>query len=361
MRHGTIDEAPAHPRQAAFGAPGAARPRAQRRAEKGSREVRGSGGGVVFREMAVFTGNAHRSFAEAVCRHLEMPLGACEVFEFSNENIFVRFLQNIRERDVFLIQPIASPVNTRLMELLIMIDAAKRASAGRITAVVPYFAYGRSDKKDQPHVPISARMIANFIEVAGADRLLTMDLHARPDPGLLQHPRGRAARAAAARRVLSFPQPRQPRRRRHRCRRSEGRAQRRRAAGRWPGDRRQAALRQRRARRGADADRRRRERRRGDHRRRDPDRRHGGERPRAAAAAPGALDLCRLRAPALRGGGLRAAGHAGDLGDRVHGHAADRRWGVQSGADEGALGRAAVRRRDASHPHRGLDSATCSA
>ena len=150
--------------------------------------MRGSGGGVVFREMAVFTGNAHRSFAEAVCRHLEMPLGECEVFEFSNENIFVRFLQNIRERDVFLIQPIAAPVNTRLMELLIMIDAAKRASAGRITAVIPYFAYGRSDKKDQPHVPISARLIANFIEVAGADRLLTMDLHAGQIQGFFNIP-----------------------------------------------------------------------------------------------------------------------------------------------------------------------------
>ena len=138
--------------------------------------------------MAVFTGNAHRSLAEAVCRHLEMPLGGCEVFEFSNENIFVRFLENIRERDVFLVQPIAPPVNTRLMELLIMIDAAKRASAGRITAVIPYFAYGRSDKKDQPHVPISARLIANFIEVAGADRLLTMDLHAGQIQGFFNVP-----------------------------------------------------------------------------------------------------------------------------------------------------------------------------
>ena len=138
--------------------------------------------------MAVFTGNAHRSLAEAICRHLEMPLGECEVFEFSNENIFVRFLENIRERDVFLVQPIASPVNTRLMELLIMIDAAKRASAGRITAVIPYFAYGRSDKKDQPHVPISARLIANFIEVAGADRLLTMDLHAGQIQGFFNVP-----------------------------------------------------------------------------------------------------------------------------------------------------------------------------
>ena len=139
-------------------------------------------------EMAVFTGNGNRPFAEAVCKHLEMPLGQCEVFEFSNENIFVRFLDNIRERDVFLIQPIVSPVSTRLMELLIMIDAAQRASAGRITAVMPYYAYGRSDKKDQPRVPITARLIANFLEVAGADRVLTVDLHAGQIQGFFNIP-----------------------------------------------------------------------------------------------------------------------------------------------------------------------------
>ena len=138
--------------------------------------------------MAVFTGNSHRGFADAVVRHLEMPLGECEVFEFSNENIFVRFLDNIRERDVFLIQPIVRPVNTRLMELLVMIDAAKRASAGRITAVIPYFAYGRSDKKDQPRVPITARLVANFIETAGADRVLTADLHAGQIQGFFNIP-----------------------------------------------------------------------------------------------------------------------------------------------------------------------------
>jgi ribose-phosphate pyrophosphokinase len=117
-----------------------------------------------------------------------MPLGDCEVTEFSNEEVFVRFLDNIRERDVFLIQPIVSPVNTRLMELLVMIDAAKRASAGRITAVVPYYAYGRSDKKDQPRVPITARMVANFIETAGADRVLTLDLHAGQIQGFFNVP-----------------------------------------------------------------------------------------------------------------------------------------------------------------------------
>ncbi|MFA7248693.1 MAG: ribose-phosphate pyrophosphokinase [Dehalococcoidia bacterium] len=142
----------------------------------------------VFQEMAVFTGNAHRDLAEAVCRHLEMPLGDCEVFEFSNEEVFVRYLDNIRERDVFIIQPIVSPVNTRLMELLIMIDAAKRASAGRITAVVPYYAYGRSDKKDQPRVPVTARLVANFIEVAGADRVLTLDMHAGQIQGFFNIP-----------------------------------------------------------------------------------------------------------------------------------------------------------------------------
>ena len=142
----------------------------------------------MVQEMAVFTGNAHPAFAEAICKHLEMPLGDCEVFEFSNENIFVRFLQNMRERDVFLVQPLVTPVNTRIMELLIMIDAAKRASAGRITAVIPYFAYGRSDKKDQPHVSITARLLANFIEVAGADRVLTVDLHAGQIQGFFNVP-----------------------------------------------------------------------------------------------------------------------------------------------------------------------------
>jgi ribose-phosphate pyrophosphokinase len=106
-----------------------------------------------------------------------MPLGQAEVFAFSNENIFVKILDNVREKDIFVIQPTCRPVNQSIMELLIMIDAFKRASAGRITAVVPYYAYGRSDKKDQPRVPITARLVADMITVAGADRVLTMDLH----------------------------------------------------------------------------------------------------------------------------------------------------------------------------------------
>jgi ribose-phosphate pyrophosphokinase len=128
-------------------------------------------------ELGVYTGNANPDFARKICRYLGVELGRAEVFEFANENIFVRILDNVRERDVFLVQPTCSPVNKSIMELLIMIDAFKRASAGRITAVVPFFAYGRSDKKDQPRVPITARLVADMITTAGADRVLTMDLH----------------------------------------------------------------------------------------------------------------------------------------------------------------------------------------
>jgi ribose-phosphate pyrophosphokinase len=128
-------------------------------------------------EMKVFSGNAHPALAQAIADYLGIPLGKCEVIQFSNENTFVRILENVRERDTFVVQPISSPVNSNLMELLIMIDALKRASAGRITAVIPYYAYGRSDKKDQPRVPITARLVADLLTVAGANRVLTVDLH----------------------------------------------------------------------------------------------------------------------------------------------------------------------------------------
>ena len=128
-------------------------------------------------EFSIYAGNANRPLAERICRYLQTELGNVEVFQFANENIFVRILQNVREQDVFLVQPTSRPVNQSIMELLIMIDAFKRASAGRITAVIPYYAYGRSDKKDQPRVPITARLIADMLTVAGADRVLTMDLH----------------------------------------------------------------------------------------------------------------------------------------------------------------------------------------
>ena len=125
----------------------------------------------------IYHGNANPELARKIAHWLGSEPGRAEVFEFANENIFVRILDNVREKDVFLVQPTSRPVNQSIMELLIMIDAFKRASAGRITAVVPYYAYGRSDKKDQPRVPITARLVADMITVAGADRMLTMDLH----------------------------------------------------------------------------------------------------------------------------------------------------------------------------------------
>jgi ribose-phosphate pyrophosphokinase len=139
-------------------------------------------------ELKVFTGNAHPALAKAVTDYLGIELGKCEVFEFSNENIFIRVLENVRERDTFVIQPICSPVNKSLVELLIMIDALKRASAGRITAVTPYYGYGRTDKKDQPRVPITARLVADLLTVAGANRLLTVDLHAAQIQGFFNIP-----------------------------------------------------------------------------------------------------------------------------------------------------------------------------
>ena len=142
----------------------------------------------LYQELLVFSGNAHPELARSTCNYLELPLAECEVSQFSNENIFVQIEENVRARDVFIVQPMASPVNTRIMELLIMIDAAKRASAGRVTAVVPYYAYGRSDKKDQPRVPITARLLANLIETAGADRVLTLDLHAGQIQGFFNIP-----------------------------------------------------------------------------------------------------------------------------------------------------------------------------
>jgi ribose-phosphate pyrophosphokinase len=141
-----------------------------------------------YQDLSIFTGNAHPALAQDICKSLEMPLGQCEVFEFSNENIFVRVMENVRSQDVFIVQPLSSPVNRSVMELLIMIDAFKRASAGRITAVIPYYGYGRSDKKDQPRVPITARLIANLIETAGADRVLTVDLHAGQIQGFFNIP-----------------------------------------------------------------------------------------------------------------------------------------------------------------------------
>jgi len=137
----------------------------------------GREGGMYADQFEIYHGNSNPDLARKICRYLGTETGKAEVFQFANENIFVRILDNVREKDVFLVQPTCHPVNQSIMELLIMIDAFKRASAGRITAVIPFYAYGRSDKKDQPRVPITARLIADMITVAGADRVLTMDLH----------------------------------------------------------------------------------------------------------------------------------------------------------------------------------------
>ncbi|HYL40508.1 MAG TPA: ribose-phosphate pyrophosphokinase [Candidatus Binatus sp.] len=134
-------------------------------------------------QFQIYHGNANPDLARKICLYLRSDPGSVEVFKFANDNIFVKILDNVREKDVFIVQPTCNPsdgrgdVNQSIMELLIMIDAFKRASAGRITAVVPYYGYGRSDKKDQPRVPITARLVADMISVAGADRVLTMDLH----------------------------------------------------------------------------------------------------------------------------------------------------------------------------------------
>src|SRR5947208_1139382 len=141
-----------------------------------------------YNEINVFSGNSNPKLAKEVCEYINLPMGRAEIFEFSNENIFCKINESVRENDVFVIQSLSTPVNLSIMELLIMIDALKRASAGRITAVLPYFAYGRTDKKDQPRVPITARLLADMITVAGANRVLTVDLHAGQIQGFFNLP-----------------------------------------------------------------------------------------------------------------------------------------------------------------------------
>jgi ribose-phosphate pyrophosphokinase len=143
---------------------------------------------ALFEELKVFSGTANQPLAMDICEYLGVPLGKIDVFKFSNDNTFVRYHENIRQRDVYLVQSFSPPVNDHVMELLIMMDAAKRASAGRITAVIPYYGYGRTDKKDQPRVPITARLVADLLTTAGADRVLTIDLHAGQIQGFFNIP-----------------------------------------------------------------------------------------------------------------------------------------------------------------------------
>ena len=132
----------------------------------------------LYDQLVVFGGNTNPALVDEICQHIDIPRGRAEVFKFSNDNTFVRIGESVRGNDAFVVQPIAYPVNDSVMELLIMIDTLRTSSAGRITAVIPYYGYGRSDKKDQPRVPVTARLVAKLIETAGADRVLTLDLHA---------------------------------------------------------------------------------------------------------------------------------------------------------------------------------------
>jgi ribose-phosphate pyrophosphokinase len=138
--------------------------------------------------LLLFTGNANKKLAEEISDFLKIKLGNIEVGRFSEGEISVKINENVRGQDVFIIQPTCPPVNENMMELLIMIDAFKRASAKRITAVIPYFGYARQDRKDQPRVPITAKLVANLIANAGADRVLTMDLHAGQIQGFFDIP-----------------------------------------------------------------------------------------------------------------------------------------------------------------------------
>ena len=135
----------------------------------------------------IFTGNANRRLAQAICNQLKTALGDADVSRFEDGEVSVRFNENIRGIDVFIVQSTGAPAEN-LMELLVMLDAAKRASARRVTAVVPYFGYARQDRKDQPRAPISAKLVANLITVAGADRALTMDLHSAQIQGFFDIP-----------------------------------------------------------------------------------------------------------------------------------------------------------------------------
>ena len=142
----------------------------------------------MYGDLMVFSGTANRILAESVAAHLGVELGGADILRFPNSNTFVRLHQSVRGKDVFLIQPTSAPVNDSLMELLIFIDTLRRDSAGRITAVVPYYGYGRTDKKDQPRVPITARLVADLIAVAGADRFLCLDLHTKQIQGFFSIP-----------------------------------------------------------------------------------------------------------------------------------------------------------------------------
>jgi ribose-phosphate pyrophosphokinase len=139
-------------------------------------------------ELRIFAGNSNRELAQEICQHLDLPLGQLDIVRFSNDNLFVQVQENVRERDVFVVQSFTQPVSNHIMELMITLDAMRSASAGRITAVIPYYSYARSDKKDKPRISINGRLIADLLHTAGANRVLTMDLHAPQVHGFFNIP-----------------------------------------------------------------------------------------------------------------------------------------------------------------------------
>ncbi len=142
----------------------------------------------MFSDLAILSGRSNRPLAEAICTHLNVSLQEADIIDFPNENIFLQLKCSVRGLDVFLVQSLSSPVNRNIVEMLIFLDALKRASAGRVTVIIPYYAYARSDKKDQPRVPITARLLADLIVTAGADRYMTFDLHAGQIQGFFSIP-----------------------------------------------------------------------------------------------------------------------------------------------------------------------------
>jgi len=140
------------------------------------------------RELKIFTGTAHPELGEAIGRYLGFPVGRAHLARFSDGEVWYQIHDNVRGADVFVIQPTSPPVNENIMELLLMLDAFKRSSASRLTAVIPYYGYGRQDRKDKPRVPISAKLVADLLSTAGTDRVLTMDLHAAQIQGFFDVP-----------------------------------------------------------------------------------------------------------------------------------------------------------------------------
>lgn len=144
--------------------------------------------GFATNGLAIFSGNSNPDLALKICRYLDLPLGGAKVKTFSDGELQIEIDENVRSKDIFVIQSTSSPVNDNLMELLLMVDAFKRSSARRITAVIPYFGYARQDKKVAPRVPISAKLVADIITVSGANRVITMDLHAGQIQGFFSIP-----------------------------------------------------------------------------------------------------------------------------------------------------------------------------